>query len=303
MNTEWVRNFVENYLDIHQCHFIEKHPAYLQVKLSVDVDKDLTNRPYYWTFVERTGTEPETMTMNLIFDSEKAPTDIRGEEIHFGSRRLQQIFHSTKKRGRIVRLYQVPINPIPKYRQHQQPQIKGPIQTLHPWLGINYKIEFLSDKKKDILLSLGINLANGEMKENFLNHLRKIELTPVLPFNVSASRPFLSVREAALQLEEWVLHEINKQDFHWAIEAEARLQEELEQIENYYQSLPHEKSDEGFDEEKNKQDNDIEEKAVEKERRIEEIKWQYSPRVKVMPINFGIFYLNEIKTNNVEYLQ
>ncbi|WP_339063506.1 YqhG family protein [Tepidibacillus marianensis] len=285
MDQTWVRNYIEKYLTIHQCDFIEKSPTHFQVRLSVDVDKDLTNRPYYWTFVERTGAEPETLTMNFIFDPENAP-DVRGEVVKFGSRRLQQIFHSAKQRGKIVRLYQQ----IQNYPQKRFPNTQGKINSLYPWLGVNYKVEFMSDKKKDLFFSLGINLGNGKMKNDFLSFIRKTPLTPVLPANVSTIPPFITFREAGLQLEEWVLGEINKEDFSWAITAKQRLEQELEQIEGFYQSYSSE-----IENNKNGNENNElhEQRMIDKNKRVNEIKWQYSPRIVVQPINYGIFYLEQ----------
>lgn len=68
MNTEQIRTFVLRYLEAEQCDVLEKHPAYVTVKLSPSADKELTNRPYYWSFVERTGAPAETMTCTFIFD-------------------------------------------------------------------------------------------------------------------------------------------------------------------------------------------------------------------------------------------
>ncbi|MEF3310090.1 YqhG family protein [Paenibacillus sp. GYB004] len=71
MNTKQIQKFTLRYLEATGCHIIEKHPAYVTVKLSPEADKKLTNRPYYWGFVERTGAPPETMTFTFVFDPEK----------------------------------------------------------------------------------------------------------------------------------------------------------------------------------------------------------------------------------------
>lgn len=285
MNQEWVRDYLEKYLEINNCQIIEKQPTHITAKLSIEADKDLTNRPYYWTFVERTGAEPETLTMTYIFDKEKLQQEIRGEEISLGSPRFKQIFNSTNKRGKAVRLYQ-------QY-QTNMINVHHP-KTLSPWLGVNYKVELICDKKKDLIISLGINLANGRLKENFFNIIKNIKLGPVLPSNVLTERPFLTLREATIQLEEKILHVISIQDFSWVYDANERLQNELKLLDAYYlhgnSSLAREK----------KLDNNL---IVEKEKRFEEIKWQYSPRIQVTPINFGIFYLDENIIKNVEYIQ
>lgn len=284
MNQTWVREYLEKYMETNQCQIIERAPSHMTVKLSVDVDKDITNRPYYWTFVERTGTEPETLTMTFIFDSEKTPPNLRGEELRFGSERLKQFFHSTKNRGRLVRLFQ----------QSKISSRGANYQRLSPWLGVNFKVEFRSYKKKDKIISLGMNLATAKMENNFYKKLTNLDLSPVLPPNILTDRHFLTYREAALQLEEWVLLEINKEKFDWVIEAEEHIQREVEQLEAYYENH---KIEENLDDEK------LEEEYVEKEKRIDEVKWKYSPKVLVKPINFGIFYLKQDFQNNVEYIQ
>jgi hypothetical protein len=68
MNAEQIRSFVLQYLEAYQCDIIEKAPTHVTVKLSVEADKELTNRAYYWGFVERTGAPAETMTMTFVFD-------------------------------------------------------------------------------------------------------------------------------------------------------------------------------------------------------------------------------------------
>jgi len=70
MKTEEIQSFVMRYLEAENCDILEKHPAYVTVKLSPSADKELTYRPYYWSFVERTGVAPETMTCTFIFDPE-----------------------------------------------------------------------------------------------------------------------------------------------------------------------------------------------------------------------------------------
>lgn len=280
MNQTWVRNYVESYLEKNQCRFIEREKGHTTVKLSVETDKDLTNRPYYWTFVERTGAEPEPLTLTFIFDKNNASEGIRGEEIRFGSERLKQIFHSAKKRGRMARLFEQTQGKYANYHYRNDA-----LNVLYPWLGVNYKIEFISYKKKDKIISLGINLASGEMKDNFLKLLNSIDLTPALPANITITQPYITFREAALQFDEWLLNEINKENFDWVIESNERLKDEIEQLDTYYLSRHNYQKTEA---EKNKSNN----LYVEKEKRIEELSWQYAPKVEVSAINYGLFYIS-----------
>ncbi|WP_240419005.1 YqhG family protein [Paenibacillus periandrae] len=68
MKPAQIERFVMRFLQAEKCDIIEKHPAYVTAKLSPSADKELTFRPYYWSFVERTGVVPETMTCTFIFD-------------------------------------------------------------------------------------------------------------------------------------------------------------------------------------------------------------------------------------------
>ncbi|OXM84079.1 YqhG family protein [Paenibacillus rigui] len=70
MKPAQIQDFVMRYLEAEQCDILEKHPDYVTVKLSPSADKELTFRPYYWSFVERTGVPPETMTCTFIFNPE-----------------------------------------------------------------------------------------------------------------------------------------------------------------------------------------------------------------------------------------
>jgi len=71
MNTDQIRDYVSRYLEATGSQVLEHHPAYITVKLSPEADKALMNRPYYWSFVERTGAEPETMSITFVFDQEQ----------------------------------------------------------------------------------------------------------------------------------------------------------------------------------------------------------------------------------------
>lgn len=75
MNTEQISHYVMRYLEATQCHVVEKTPVYVTVKLSEQADRILTNRPYYWGFVDRTGAESETMRFTFVFDPSRMPPE------------------------------------------------------------------------------------------------------------------------------------------------------------------------------------------------------------------------------------
>lgn len=66
-----VRKQVMDYLEATECTILEASPLHVTVKLSPRADRMLTDRPYYWGFVERTGVDPETLSFSFVFDPQK----------------------------------------------------------------------------------------------------------------------------------------------------------------------------------------------------------------------------------------
>ncbi|MFT9849374.1 YqhG family protein [Aneurinibacillus sp. REN35] len=269
MNQMQVRSFLERYFAAHQARYEEVHPAYFKVELPTEVDKDLGNRPFYWTYVEKLNLEPQPMCMTLVFDRAALPDGVHGEDIMFGSPRLQQFFTSARRHGRYIRLY-----------EHANAQAAPDVQAaLTPWLGINYKISFICDRKKDYLLSLGINLIHGQIDEHFFASLESRAMRPLLPDYAYTMRPIFSPDSAVTHLEQYIEKYIQQEDTAWAKEARKRLASELLQIEQFYTAV-----DAG--------DKPNETVMNPKEKRTEELRWQYEPRIEVDIINGGLFFLH-----------
>src|SRR5690606_22200319 len=173
MNKEQVAAYCERYLDATGCHIMERSPAHITVKLSPEADLDLTGRHYYWSFIERTGAEPETMSMKLVFDpADPADAAAPGEAappvrtasmptfappsnrileytVVSGARRLEHIFRGAHNKGRYVPLFEEP------------PELRAGTFSSLPyttWLGVNANIEFICDMKREELISPGISM-------------------------------------------------------------------------------------------------------------------------------------------------
>src|SRR5690606_7831397 len=307
MNTKQIHRFVLKYLEATQCEILDKSPYHIKVKLSQAADRELTNRPYYWSFIDRLNETPETMSFLFVTDEEKyeatvaqqpveepkllTPEEkameraygivpkplprIPREHLHFGSSRLKQLFESAENNGSYVCLY-------------QEPQTR----TLHPydsrpytvWLGINYMVEFSCDLKREEIHSLGISLVTGHCQEQFYDRLTSIRLSPRLPANVHIAKNGISYTKALSIAESHLEKRLKSYNYEWAEKAQARLQEELERLEGFYKPLLAQATDE-------EQKLEIEQL---KEKREEEIRWQYEPRVTVSVINSGIFHLDGI---------
>ncbi|RXT13648.1 YqhG family protein [Ammoniphilus sp. CFH 90114] len=281
MNQQEIRQYIEEYFKAFQSPFTEESPAYFSVQLPIEVDKDLGNRPFYWTYVEKIGMEPTPLHLTFIFDREQVPEGIRGEEIIFGSRRLHQIFDSSKKHGKFVRLYE----------SSRTNSLLSSISSvpLVPWLGVNYKVEFICDQKKDILLPLGINLISGAIVHSFYQTAKQLELTPKLPDYSFTMQPIFGVDSAISRLEQYIQAYLDQEDTLWAQQANERLDEEKLLIESFYsEEATRQKITE---EEQEKQAEKKLRLEAEKDTRLKELEWQFTPRIEVSVVNAGLFYL------------
>ncbi|WP_134698576.1 YqhG family protein [Ammoniphilus sp. YIM 78166] len=279
MNQQEIRTYVEGYFKAFQSPFIEESSAHFTVQLPIEVDKDLGNRPFYWTYVEKIGMEPTPLHLTFVFNREEAP-DIRGEDLVFGSRRLHQIFQSAQKHGRFVRLYEL----------SPQGTSLGSLSSvpLVPWLGINYKVEFICDQKRDLIFSLGVNLISGAIVQSFYQSVTQLELTPKLPDYSFTMQPIFGLESAADRLENFIQSCLDQEDTTWASQANERLEEEKLLVESFYneerRSTPSSEDPEAAEEQKQKL-------AEEKTMRLKELEWQFQPRIEVSTINAGLFYL------------
>jgi hypothetical protein len=316
MNEKQVHKFVNRYLEATECSILEKSPAHFTVKLSPSADRELTNRPYYWSFVDRVGAEPETMTYLLVTDKQKydaeeeskakasdqtdasanpqdaaanaalgrslgfihgslaAPARVPREDLYFGARKLDQLFDAAKSKGSYVYLFQEPD------KRSSNPFSSTPYTA---WLGVNMRVEFACDRKREEIHCFGVSLATGQCVEQFYDRLLSIKLTPRLPANIHITKNGLSFNKALGIVEQNLERKLRSYDYNWAADASARLDEELERIGSYYEPLI-----------KNAL---AETKPVIEEQfaqRQSEIRWQYEPRVTASAINCGIFHLEGI---------
>ncbi|MDB5084865.1 MAG: hypothetical protein JWN30_1751 [Bacilli bacterium] len=81
------------------------------------------------------------------------------------------------------------------------------------------------------------------------------------------------------KLKLYIAAQIEQEDSTWADEAGLRLQEELEQLETYYDSLLLDSKDES------------ELLARDKRVRIQELKWRTLPKIQVEPIFMALLYM------------
>lgn len=261
MRQEVIHNYLETYFKTNGCDILETRPHFLKVKLTVDLDKRLMNRPFYWHYVEKLGQayDTQTLTLKTTFNGDE------GEIVHFGSPRLHQIFKSTKELARYIRLYQ----------DVNRPNQRTP---LHPWLCINTKISYCCDLKKDTLLSLGLNLLTGTIVRDFHDSMLKLQLTPKIPDYCYTMSPIVKPLSGLKRLENIILQLLDSEDYKWAEAAHKRWANDLDLLDRFYETLPEEDDQQ-----------EVLLQTFEKEK--ETLRLQYEPHIDVSIINGGLFYL------------
>lgn len=255
-----IHKFLERYFQANGCEIITNTNGYMEVQLTIELDKELMNRPFYWHYLEKTGGIPNPMKLTFITDQQQSPDNIRGETIHFGSPRLHQIFQSTKNLAGYIRLYE------------NHGQALGRQTPLLPWLGINVKISYQCDRKRDVFKSIGLQLINGQMVDDFHDRLLEISLTPKIPDYSFTLSPLVMPKSGVSRIENYLKMDIEQQDHTWAEEARIRWKKDLDLLEHFYE------------EEETKEGLEIEKTALQE---------QYEPKVKISIINGGVFYLTE----------
>jgi hypothetical protein len=260
MQQQEIHQFLEQYFLANDCQLLQNGPGFMSVQLTVDLDKELMNRPFYWHYLEKTGGIPNPMQLTFITEQNKAPDSIKGETIHFGSPRLHQIFQSTKSLAGYIRLYENH-----NYSNQQTP--------LYPWLCLNLKISYKCDRKCDIFRSIGLQLITGQMVEDFHTTLLTVPLTPKIPDYSFTLSPLIKPVSGINRIEKFIKMGINNEDHNWAEEARNRWEKDLQLLDHFYEN-----------EENKNESYEIEKKALQE---------QYEPKIIISYINGGLFYLTQ----------
>lgn len=319
LTPQQVRKHVMDYLEATECSIIEVSPLHVTVKLSPRADRMLTDRPYYWGFVERTGVDPETLSFTFVFDPEKYDSQIVPEPIipvppvagspstpstnpedsilarYFGiipvlprigpgMIRREDIIYGSKRLRQIWSAARDEGKCLYLFEDPGSRQRNTLFSAAYePWLGVCYKVEMTCDLKREELHFVGISLTSGTIIDDFGAKLSTRELTPRLPENVHIQPYEMSVATATDLLEAHLTSQLAELDYSWAEQARERLRLELSIIDIYYGELlkePDEEKRQGTQEQYN--------------RRRQETTWQYEPQIAVSAVTYGLFHLRSL---------
>ncbi|TYR82430.1 hypothetical protein FZC66_02235 [Priestia megaterium] len=256
-----IHQFLKQYFLANNCTIVTETPSYMTVQLTIDLDKELMNRPFYWHYIEKTGGKPAPASLTFITDPAFDDSSLQGERIHFGSPRLHQIFASTQKFGGFIHLYEQ----VASQTTNHQP--------LHPWLGLNVKVSYKCDRKKDELLSLGLNLINGRIVEEFQPIMVKQKLSPKIPDYCFTLSPLVKPKSGIFRLISYIKQHIESQPLDWAEKAHERWYEDLALLDHFYETAE-----------------ELPESYTTEKLALQEL---YEPTISVNVINGGLFYLSE----------
>ena len=259
MYPQQVHSYLQQFFTENNCFILGENDHYITVQLTIDMDKRIMNRPFYWQYVEATNGEPSPAQVTFITDQNGLEEKILGEIIHFGSPRLSQLFQVTKELGAFVQMFE-------KIDEHHSTPL------LTPWLGVNYKVSYCSDRKKEMLFSFGINLLTGEIIEDFQESLRNMDLDSVKSEDAFQVQYIIKPIRALKRLDAKVEDLIQQDDHTWAEEAKKRWERSQRVLDYFYEGV--ENKPECYE---------IERKALEE---------QYESKINIEIINGGLFYLN-----------
>jgi hypothetical protein len=262
-----IHQYLEQYFIANECELLENCPGYMTVQLTINMDKELMNRPFYWHYLEKTGGIPNPMKLTIITDKSKASEDIKGEMVHFGAPRLHQIFQSTKKLAGYIRLFE------------DKGNLKSKQRPLYPWLGLNIKVSYQCDRKRDVFRSFGLNMINGIMVENFQEYLVSKQLTPKIPDLCFTLSPIIMPKSGINRIENFLKQEVLSEEHQWADAARQRWDEDLALLDHFYEGMA--ETPEAYQTEK------------------EALREQYEPVIKIEIINGGIFYLADTTVTKI----
>ena len=105
MYPQQVHDYLVKFFEENECRILNNDGHYINVQLTIDMDKKIMNRPYYWKYLESINGEPNPAQLTLITDQNNLMEGgIKGEVVHFGSPRLSQLFQTTKELGAFVQM-------------------------------------------------------------------------------------------------------------------------------------------------------------------------------------------------------
>ena len=79
MYPQQIHGYLRELFKENNCPVLTDNEHYLTVQLTIEMDKRIMNRPFYWQYVESTNGVPCPAQIRLIKDKTKLVADFKGE--------------------------------------------------------------------------------------------------------------------------------------------------------------------------------------------------------------------------------
>lgn len=239
-------HFCEAYFKAVNAIEIRASEGYREYELPRDVDKEMTDRPYYWMWVEKTNQQVPPSVLRLAFTKsalerenarlhkealdraeEQGMNDLQrmyfraptAEYVTLGSFRLDKIYASLEHRGQFAAV---------------MPKTVTSGNLLIPWLMLNIEVSYRCDLAEQSFISIGVCLTNGQIVERFYDMISRIEMQPLYPMLPWSAE---KIQEGFHRAQHHLNRKLAGQKHDWAIDAQARLKSEITQLRTYYRSI------------------------------------------------------------------
>lgn len=246
-NAAELLKFSDEYFNAVGAKTVCESDYYREFELPRDVDKELTDRPYYWLWVEKTNQEVPPTILRLAFTEdalqrenvrlkEEAEASLEGknltdiermffrpptaELVTLGSFRLEKLYESLGQRGRFACIQ-------PAGRQTGR---------LVPWLMYNVQLSYRCDLVEQEIFSIGLCLTNGQIIEHFYDMIARLQMTAAEPEQLLHECQ-IPVDEAMRRIQRYLEQKELARSHEWAEAAMNRLEKELRQVQTYYRSI------------------------------------------------------------------
>lgn len=213
-----IEKFLTSFFTQHGCTIEKKEPGLLDVQLTKQLDQAIMNRPFYWHYMTATGKKGEPMKLTYCYQKEKISKET--EWIHFGTPNMNQIFNYLDLTSRYIQVFE---------------QLKVQEKTaLYPWLLVNLKLSFKGRHIREDVLSIGLNLINGQLIKNAMETFEKRRLDESIQPNCYTISPMIKVESGFRRIENYIERYLLKQNYRWVIDSSESLKEELLWLNHFY---------------------------------------------------------------------
>lgn len=183
----------------------------------------------------------ETLNLQIVCQPELLTKYPGAELVTRGSFRLQWLADGVKERGRVFHgAYPYDLDAAKIERQiialWDAPldfYFRQPCLSYQPHLLVNFKVTLETDEKFDELHCLSINLTTGEISPNLGETLKDQKLTLHLPKKNREPKkiPYSEGFQTLANHLQWFLR---NRDPQWIVTAQKRWEQEVKQLESYY---------------------------------------------------------------------